>query len=67
MLTTFFLLFFSDFAVLGGLGGFQPQQIFVGDPQIFSEMTLAKIGIGIGIGIPTSQLSQLSQLILGIL
>ena len=42
MLTTFFLLFFSDFAVLGGLGGFQPQNFFAGDPQISSEMTLAK-------------------------
>ena len=37
-----FLLFFSDFAVLGGLGGFQPQNFFAGDPQISSEMTLAK-------------------------
>ena len=42
MLTTFFLLFFSDFAVLGGLGGFQPPKFFAGDPQISSEMTLAK-------------------------
>ena len=37
-----FLLFFSDFAVLGGLGGFQPQNFFAGDPQISSEMTMAK-------------------------
>ena len=38
-----FLLLFSDFAVLGGLGGFQPQIFFADDPQISSEMTLAKL------------------------
>ena len=37
-----FFVVFSDFAVLGGLGGFQPQTFFAGDPQISSEMTLAK-------------------------
>ena len=36
-----FLLFFSDFAVLGGLGGLQHETNFAGDPQISSEMTLA--------------------------
>ena len=41
MLTTFFFVF-SDFAVLWGLGGFQPQKFFAGDPQISSEMALAK-------------------------
>ena len=33
---------FRDFAVLGGLGGFQPQKCFAGDPQISLEMPLAK-------------------------
>ena len=37
-----FIIVFSDFAVFGGLGGFQPQFFFAGDPQISSEMTLAK-------------------------
>ena len=37
-----FFVVFSDFAVFGGLGGFQPQTLFAGDPQISSEMTLAK-------------------------
>ena len=37
-----FLLFFSDFADLGALGGFQPQKFFASDPQISSEMTFAK-------------------------
>ena len=36
-----FLVFFSDFAVFGGQGGFQPKK-FASDSQISSEMTLAK-------------------------
>ena len=38
----FLFCFFSDFAVFGGLGGFQPQKLFAGDPQISSEMALTK-------------------------
>ena len=37
-----FFVVFSDFAVFGGLGGFQPQNFFAGDSQISSVMTLAK-------------------------
>ena len=37
-----FLVFFSDFVVLGGLGSLQPQKKLAGDPQISSEMALAK-------------------------
>ena len=37
-----FFYVFSDFAFLGGLGGLKPQKKFAGDPQISSEMTLAK-------------------------
>ena len=37
-----FWCFFRDFADLGGLGGLPPQKKFAGDPQISSEMTLAK-------------------------
>ena len=43
-----FLLFFSDFAVLGGLGGFQPQNFFAGDPQHTGskfEMDVATFGL----------------------
>ena len=41
MLTTFFVVF-SDFAVFGSLGGLQPGKKIAGDPQISSEMALAK-------------------------
>ena len=37
-----FLVFFSDFAVLGGLGVLQTEKNFVSDSQISSEMVLAK-------------------------